>query len=167
MFKSLVLVILINSAFFVPKTMLISSGYCWEEERYLSNQEKFDIVALAIINEREPVTPYRVNSFSGRAYLPENIKPYRYADLEEFRILNPNSCELVNWIPGREGKIGLSLPSKQDGRLTALVRIIYIYAFDRRNNDRPIYAERHFGISNCGHLLTPEAVDDLYVSYGH
>lgn len=51
--KGLLLLLLATSALYLPKTMLLYSGYCFEKERYLTMQEKFNIVVTGIIKEKK------------------------------------------------------------------------------------------------------------------
>ncbi|MDR1044169.1 MAG: hypothetical protein LBP33_03500 [Candidatus Adiutrix sp.] len=167
--SGLALLILVVSAIYLPKAILLFSGYCFEKERYLSTQEKFDIVVAKIINEKSKRVPFTVSEAGGKIfpkrgsdYAEEHIETFRYSGLENFYKLNPNCCELVETIRIPDSDVEmLTVPlwERWCGRLNIFVRVFYIYDFDRENNNRPLYEERYFGLSNCGDLLwTPEEI---------
>lgn len=133
--KFLTFLFAIASAVYLSKVMLLYSGYCFEKERYLTTQEKFDVVVAEIIREDK----------------------LSYATLEEFYAANPNSCELVERFRHPDETFIISFMDRASGRLNIFVRVFYVYDFDRQNNV-PLYAEKYFGISNCGKLWTSKEI---------
>lgn len=167
--KIIILLFLLISAFFLPRAVLLYSGYCFEKNGYLSTQEKFNIVATWVINEQKAsgdrrltfVHPepgwrraYTVNEAGGKIFLNEAVEiTFRYSSLEEFYALNPDGCEFVEMFFDEGKKYDVPFLSRVNGHLNILVRVFYIYDFDQ-DNDMPLYRERYFGLSNCGKLLT-------------
>lgn len=146
------LFILITSAFYLPEAMLLYSGYCREEKRYLSDQEKFDEVVTELIGRRVSVLPYTVNEFGGKSYAKTGFvdASLRYSSLEEFYALNPGCCELVEFYRSSDGIVSIPCSKRASGEINALVRIFYIYDFDAQNSKQPLYREDYFIVSNCG-----------------
>lgn len=139
-------------------------------------QEKFDIVVTKIINEENWRLPYTVNEFGGkvlpggyvyqegwRNHYAGTVRTFEYSSLKEFYTRNPNCCELVEVLIGGERlKVTIPFEERVCGRLNTLVRVFYIYDYDARNNNLPLYAERYFGLSNCGDLWTDDEVIELH-----
>ncbi|MDR1045786.1 MAG: hypothetical protein LBP33_11840, partial [Candidatus Adiutrix sp.] len=136
-YSILALLILVVSAIYLPKAMLLFSGYCFEKERYLSTQEKFDIVVAKIINEKSKRVPFTVNEAGGKIfpkrgtdYAEEHIEAYRYSGLEDFYKLNSNCCELVETINIPDGDVyGLTVPPGERwcGRFNIFVRVFFFF----------------------------------------
>jgi len=178
----LIIILLLISVFYLPKAMLLYSGYCFKEERYLGEQEKFNIVVTEIINRKDAaedqhsayVFPaegrrrraYTANEAGGKLWLTEVLKTsFRYSSLEEFYALNPNSCELVETLVGGEYLwLGIPFRARAGGCLNTIVRVFYIYDFDEENENQPVYKEEYFGLSNCGELWTDWDIIKLHES---
>lgn len=167
--SGLTLLVLIVSAIHLPKAMLLYSGYCFKEERYLTTQEKFDIVVAHIISRKEILDrgqyinydppeegwrhAYTVNEAGGKVWLNEAVKTsFRYSSLKEFYALNPDSCELVEIYSDSGEQAYVPFWYRLAGRINIIVRVFYIYDFDRENDNQPIYKEEYFALSNCGGL---------------
>ena len=169
-FQGLILILLVISALYLPKAMLLYSGYCLEKKRYLTTQEKFDIVVSQIIREEKWRTPYSVNEAGGKVFpeggkdfSKESIKTLNYSSLEEFYAQNPNRCELVGMLVDDDIQVfDIPFAVRLKGRLNTFVRVFYLYDFDKQNDNQPIYIERYFGLSNCGEVWTPNEVFRLH-----
>jgi hypothetical protein len=160
--KGLILFILVLSTLYLPKAILLYSGYCWEEGRYLTTQEKFDLVVMNIINEKAWRNSYTVNEVGGKIFSEEMIETFKYSSLKEFYALNPNCCEFVETLVEEGEVFTVPFRARVSGHLNIFVRAYYIYDFDKQNNNLPLYAEKYFGVSNCGELLTPREVVRLH-----
>ena len=131
------LVILALCAFYLSNAMLRHSGYCFEQGRYLTTQEKFDMVATSIV-----------------------ISNPNYSSLEEFYAVNPNACELVKTYHGSEGGFfGPTFWNKVRGELSVMVRVFYVHHYNEGNFDQPVYSEVYYGLSNCGKVVPSEAIE--------
>ncbi|MDL2260478.1 hypothetical protein LJB99_06375 [Deltaproteobacteria bacterium OttesenSCG-928-K17] len=166
-FQAFVLLFLIASAIDLPKAMLRYSGYCMKQDRYLTTQEKFDIVVSHIINrkkvkdhgqyisyERPPEgwrRAYTVDETGGKVWLNEAVKTsLNYSSLEHFYALNPDCCELVEVYIDFGERAYVPFWYRLAGRINIIVRIFYIYDFDQENNNLPLYKEEYLALSNCG-----------------
>ncbi|MDL2260477.1 hypothetical protein LJB99_06370 [Deltaproteobacteria bacterium OttesenSCG-928-K17] len=168
-FQAFVLLFLIASAVDLPKAMLRYSGYCLKQDRYLTTQEKFDIVVSHIINrkkvkdhgqyishERPPEgwrRAYTVDETGGKVWLNEAVKTsLSYSSLEHFYALNPGCCELVEVFVDEGGIYDVPFWYRLSGHINIIVRVFYIYDIDQENNSQPIYKEEYFALSNCGNF---------------
>lgn len=151
------MLLLTASVFFLPNAIMRYSGYCFEQERYLTSQEKFDLAATTIINRKEKTLhdDYTINEAGEKIRYKRYIANYKYSNLAEFYALNPNCCFFLKQIEDGEAR-RYSIPwgKRISGRLNALIYVSYIFAFDEQNHNRPIYGGAYFGISNCGKLLS-------------
>ncbi|UQZ88846.1 hypothetical protein C4J81_06385 [Deltaproteobacteria bacterium Smac51] len=142
-FKGLILLLLALSALYLPKAMLLYSGYCFEEECYLTTQEKFDIVVREIISEK--------NESNSK----EGVEIFNYSSLEDFYAINQDCCEFTEiiWYDGEIFFVPFG--ARISGQLNIFIRVYYLYGHESQNNNVPVYVERYFGLSNCGRLWTP------------
>jgi hypothetical protein len=145
-FQVFILFILFISAIYLPDVILLYSGYCWKEKRYLSDQEKFDRVVAALIKERASVNPYIVNDAGGivsnTGLIGGSIdaSPH-YASLDEFYALNPKCCEFVEYLRS-EGIVSIPFLTRASGDVHTRVRVFYIYHFEVQYSNQPRSRER-------------------------
>ena len=157
---------------------LLYSGYCPELGRYLTTQEKFDIVVTHIVDrergygreDQNALYPkegwrkaYTVNEAGGKIRLNKDIATsFRYSSIEEFYEMNPNACELVEMFMNEGTMYDVPFEARVSGDLNILVRVFYIYDFDVVNNNQPIYREEYFGLSNCGQIWSERDIMVLH-----
>lgn len=94
------------------------SGFCFSERRFLSDNEKFKLVVDGIIKNRMPFYPVKPLR-PGKSYWSEKegdkishwvlvgqtepVEPIDYKSTEEFFLLNPNCCEMREYVSSSEG----------------------------------------------------------------
>jgi hypothetical protein len=165
MLNLFIAVLLIAGMLYLPKAILLYSGYCWEEGRYLTNQEKIDIAVKEVINQqsRRWSYDYTVNEAGGKVYLRnEKRETFRYSNLKEFYALNQNCCDFLDIYLSGETYINIPFIERISGHLNTSIRVFYIYYYDEKNNNIPIYEETCFALSNCGKLWTSREMSGLH-----
>jgi hypothetical protein len=113
------IVMLVVLALLLVRPTLNVAGYCWEEHRFLS-EEEFILRAL-----EHTFSYYPPQEYAGLQYgrLEDKImQPIYYKSFEEFVELNKDCCKLVD-----EDSEGYRLPwiYKIRGRAAAMVEVIY------------------------------------------
>lgn len=164
----LILSALTASAFYLPRAMMVFSGYCLSEERYLTPQEKIDIAVLKdIISspiKRVDITDYTLNEVGEKIASKRFISSYQYASLEEFYALNPDCCFFFKEYPyGGVGNRSIPLHKRLQGHLTPpYLYINYVVAFDWQNNNTPVYRWNYYAFTNCGGLYVNPDIEDFF-----
>lgn len=153
---------------YLSKMHLLYLGYCLEEKRYLTDQEKCDIAAMAIVKEKDIYITHHYSrlSESGQKIWAERlVKKYDYSSLKEFYELNPNCCKFVEKFehPDRP-PFAVPCGEKISGLLNTFVSITYIFAFNEQDSSEPIELISTFGLSNCGKLWTRSELVELQQS---
>lgn len=118
-----------------------------EKGRYLTDQEKFDIVALNIVEGR--AISYTKN---------DTIEEYSYSSVAEFYAMNPNCFKFVDKVEIPDGPY-TEIPyyAKYHGRLSTLIEATFIFGFDEQNDNKPIIKQKIYGLSNCGDFVKDPA----------
>lgn len=153
--KGLLLLFLAVSAVYLPNAIMIYSGYCPKEKRYLTAKEHCDIVATEIINRRAQILldDYTLNEAGEKIYSKRMISQHSYSNLDEFYALNPNACFYIDNFQREARSFSPTCSAKLTGKLNAILYVNYIFAFNELDN-HAIYMSANFGLSNCGELLT-------------
>jgi hypothetical protein len=129
------------------------SGYCYEQGRYISNQEKIEIVAKHIIRPHQIPKHMPIEEWLA---LPISIRTVvNYRSTDEFFETNKDCCEVTDFGKGDFGAKGekLSVFDKLFGITSSYVRVHYqVRHLDEKGQLITAYAEPYFAISNCGHL---------------
>jgi hypothetical protein len=126
------------------------SGYCFEQHRYLADEEIVRAAVERVMGVYPPVVDV-VEMVDGQAGIlgrlaPMNAVPYASAD--EFLRINEGCCELRHRDP--EG-YRPSLYERLTGRSRTLVRLEFAVRYvDRYGNPLSVTDEAFFAISNCG-----------------
>ncbi len=141
----------IVAVFLISRLSLNYSGYCHNEGRYLSDQEKIDLAVLHIVSSYPPVIDVYDKSSESDVFVgrisPEN--PIKYSCVEEFYDENKNCCEI-----SETGKNGVETPLtyKLLGSLDKYVRVEYKVKYkDLSGNMIEVVDTSFVAISNCGH----------------
>lgn len=153
--KGLLLLLFVVSAAYLPNAIMLYSGYCPKEKRYLTSQEKLEIAVADTVNRRVQLSfeDYTMNEAGEKIHSRKLIPQYRYSSLNEFYELNPNCCFFIENFQREARKFYTPCGKKLTGELNVLIYISYIFAF-RESDNSPIYSGRELGLSNCGKLLT-------------
>lgn len=165
---SLVLLVLAAGAFYLPRNIMVYSGYCLSEGRYLSPKEKIDRAVFEDIVLSNPSRVYinddHLNKDSQNMESNRFIASHPYADLEEFYALNPDCCFFFNdYTYGGLGTRSMPLRRRLQGVYNPpYLYITYIAAFDWQNNNAPIYRVRYFAFTNCGRPIRNPDIDDFF-----
>jgi len=152
----LILVFLAIAAVFnLPKALILYSGYCLEEKRFLSDQEMFDLAAQKIVNEKDLYLShsyYKVNEDGKKIRVDKNIRNFKYSNIEEFYDMNPNCCKFVSYVQDDGGKHRIHFCKKFTGQINKIVAATYIWGFNK-DDDKLVSVIGKFGASNCGDKL--------------
>lgn len=138
-------------------------GLCYSQKRFLSDEEKRNLVIDYIIRTEKANFEYfqsikAMNESDGyRRYIEKNLddEPIPYRDIEEFLALNPNCCQVTTNYKsiGGEGDT-VSCWNRLIGFKSSVVGIRYLKRY--RDNKGIIQTKRleiFPGISNCGELV--------------
>ncbi len=137
-------------------------GFCFGQNRFLSNEEKRDLVIEYVIKGEKANLEYfrhvkaMAKSDKYRLYAEQNLgnEPIPYRDIEEFLALNPNCCQVtLNYITtGYEAN-----PISCWERLTGWSAIVGIRYVSRYRDNKGIAQVKKIeifpSISNCGELI--------------
>ena len=146
-FWSVMLVVL---ALLLVRPTMNLAGYCWEENRFLSDDE-FIFKALEYTYSYDPPAYYAGLQYSGLA--GRVMQPIGYKSFEEFIALNKDCCKLVD-----ETSENYRVPwiYKTEGWSATMVKVIYRVettegAKSGRGNPAG-YDVFYFNFTNCGRL---------------
>lgn len=150
------IVISISAVYVVVRLGLNYSGYCYEQKRYLTDQEKIEIAVREILRFYPPtLTEYGVSQGGEnvvRWFSPEKAIPYQ--SVEDFFKINKECCEITDYEKGDFGQKGerISRLNKLLGDTSDNVRVRYrVRYFDERGSLMTRQYESYIAISNCGH----------------
>lgn len=129
------------------------SGYCLEEERYLSDEEKIQIAVRREIASYPPVLVRRQSAEEEgvlRNFIvyerPDN--PIYYDDIEEFYKINPNCCEVTS--SGKDGH-PRGIWNRLSGNTSDFVHVKYLVRYLAADGAEISHEYETFpAISNCG-----------------
>jgi hypothetical protein len=132
------------------------SGYCFKENRYLSNEEKINSAVLEVIATYPPVIDheevYRDEKMGIQKLKRVRKKPefpIHYKNINEFFELNPDCCQVTS--EARKGYVP-SFEERILGAKCGFVRLVYIVRY--RSNDDVEKSKKvtdYIAISNCGY----------------
>ena len=143
--KFLLIVGLLLLALLLLRPTLNVAGYCWEEKRFLSDEE---FIFKALEETYSDYPPQRYNGFD-----KVGQQPIEYKSFEEFVALNKNCCKLVD-----EASEGYRVPwiYKTRGLSATMVEVIYrveTSAGAKSGRGLPSgYNVIHPNFTNCGRL---------------
>jgi hypothetical protein len=130
------------------RARLSYTGYCFKEERYLSDQEKIDAVITEALMTYPPVLEERDDVGRLTLFRPKNWIPYK--DVNEFKRLNPNCCQLTT--RGDEG-YKITFSERLFGDVSTLVHIRYLVRYrDDQGSLVEAPIEYSPAVSNCGRI---------------
>lgn len=90
--------VLIALCLLVGRMGLNYTGYCYEQGRYLTNQEKIDIVVIEIL-KNFPAVPQQPLIAPNGSKIPQYFLPRdvtRAQSIEDFYAMHPNCCEVTD-----------------------------------------------------------------------
>jgi hypothetical protein len=134
------------------------SGFCFEERRYLTDEEKINIAVLHVLRFYPPIMRKEIVAegderkeilTGGR---PKAPIPYR--DLKEFREVNPNCCRVVMQANHSGGEVGdVAFWQRLFGLTSCFVEVKYLVRYRDATGMVHFYTTETFpAISNCGYL---------------
>jgi hypothetical protein len=126
-------------------------GFCWEENRFLSQYEKKIYAVRYILEHYPPVLAFHGNVGNGeRAFYKRPDEPIRYRSIEEFFRINPNCCSVVE--KGYKG-FEPSVASKLTGSISSFVKVDFnVRYLDDKGKVSSKQHTMYLAISNCGHV---------------
>ena len=156
-FKYLILITLgLLILYAIGRLGLNYSGYCFEQKRYLTDQEKIDIVVTQMLRSFPPNLNEPVQLPDGRRairfFTPKNAT--RFQSIDEFYALNKDCCEVTDYVKWDKAHPGEKIPLLQRlaGMVSSYVRIRYqLHYKNEDGEDITREIEGYSAISNCGH----------------
>lgn len=136
-------------------------GFCFTDKRFLSDQEKTNIVVREVLAAypRPGETVNQVSVVNGvqvwtRVKVsPENLIPYR--DINEFFSQNPDCCKVTKVYHDGEGLVALDFVDRICGRVSDFVEVKYFVRYrDEQGVERKKSIRTFPAISNCGKTVT-------------
>ena len=124
------------------------AGYCFAEDKTLSDNEKMRAVVKHVLKKYPPAvirTP--VDSLAWSVSSPE--EPIHYKDVDDFLTLNPGCCELTEMRSPEEGS-GFNFMERLTGTVSGYARIDYRVLYREDGVVKSILSKNHLAISNCG-----------------
>jgi hypothetical protein len=124
-------------------------GFCFKQQRFLLDDEYFDIAISKIISL--DVHPINVSGAAGVGYA--YVHPIRYKDIAEFREQNPDCCAFVQHNSGLQvGSVYFC--DRLFGLAARSVHLSYkIRYLDDHQETRTVATEAQFVLGNCGQIL--------------
>jgi hypothetical protein len=128
------------------------SGFCLEERRFLTDQEKIDNVVRRILNSYPPALKSYITTADGQKAIrwarPNN--PIPYASIGDFLAVNPDCCAVtLQEHPQSGGQI--SLMDRLLGFTSANVRVRYQVRYRDENDQlKTEYVEPYWAVTSCG-----------------
>jgi len=130
------------------------NGFCFNERRFLTDEEKIDLVLDEVIKSYPPVLVEHLTLNNGKIvskwFHPKNAIAYK--NKSEFFKINDKCCEIVNFGKGDFGLEGSPIPffSKLSGGISTFVRVRYLVRFKYSNSNKIF--ESYYAVSNCGRV---------------
>lgn len=158
--------VLIALCLLVGRMGLNYTGYCYEQGRYLTDQEKIDIAVIDLLknfpaNPRGPQVP----PWSPRYFLPRDAT--RAQSIEDFYAMHPNCCEVTDqarfdflqseFIASPGQKVPLMM--RLTGMVSSYVLIRYKLHYLDEDGEEKLWKNdySYTAISNCGTTRSPIA----------
>lgn len=128
------------------------SGFCHEQRRFMTNQERIEIVVRRILSSYPPTLKTYVTRPDGQRAIqwerPEKAIPYE--SVEEFFAVNPDCCEVTLQQHPKQGGT-VPLLERLSGDTAANVRVRYqVRYLDENEQLKTEYVESYWAVSNCG-----------------
>jgi hypothetical protein len=122
------------------------NGFCFRQQRFLSDDEYFDATIDQIIRGRTFVQTTSGPGFIRSVVL--NVIPY--TDKDEFRRRNPNCCKIVPHNVGDQGPF-TSFRQRLFGYAANIVSVTYIVHYVGKNGDpESTMTTVQYAVTNCG-----------------
>ena len=122
-------------------------GYCFENKKYMSPEERKHALVEHIIKTYPPAI-MKTTVAGGFAFNPPS-KPVRYASVEDFLAENKSCCQIVAIRDETEG--APSFLEKITGTVRDYVKVSYDVKFlDEEGRQKNIKQITSFAMSNCG-----------------
>jgi hypothetical protein len=146
-------------------------GYCFAQEKYLTDDEKLRVAIAHELKRYPPSVEYHKPPLGKETialgYYAQPLKPIYYHDVDEFLALNPGCCELK--LKRSVEEPVLLFREWVTGAVTSFARITYQVRFsDKENSLQAIEHTVYPPLSNCG-VPFPQPdmlfMDDLYFYY--
>jgi len=122
------------------------AGYCFEEQKTLSDNEKIRAVVSNVLKKYPPAVIRTPVDNGWRVSAPD--KPIYYKDVDEFLALNPGCCELTETRGPEEG--GPYFMERLTGTVSGYARIDYLVRYRENDVVKSVQSKNHLPISNCG-----------------
>jgi len=134
----------------VAVLLLISSlsyrGFCFRQERFLSDREYFDAAINQII-QRDIEQLISSNQSRTTFYTVHALK---YADSDDFQRQNPQCCKIVPHNVGDSGPY-TSFSQRLFGYAAKIVSITYLVRYtDETGGQKSALKTEQFAVTNCG-----------------
>lgn len=124
------------------------AGYCFAEQKTLSDNEKIRAVVSNVLKKYPPAVALKEIRPGVPSYtVPSD--PIRYKDVDEFLALNPGCCELTQSRNPEEG-VGFTFMERLKGTASSFARIDYQVRYREDGAVKSVISKNHFAISNCG-----------------
>lgn len=159
LFKYLVLTVLGLLVLYVGSRLGMNyTGYCFEQQRYLTDQEKINVVIDHILGRYPPILKIheKINDDQWGIRLLEN--PIFYNSKEEFLEVNKDCCKVVDYIKWDTGHPGDKVPffSRLSGRISSYIYARYQTRYrNSEGNFQKKDSKEYYAISNCGRIVRP------------
>ena len=137
------------------------TGYCMEQQRYLTDQEKITIAVNDLLRSYPPVVDIYKEIDGVRIVTDRNIpiNPIQYESTNEFFEINKNCCQVRDYGKGdfggedAEQTSPISLFSKLTGNISSHIHINYQVRYVGTDNEVVVINSRTApAITNCGKI---------------
>lgn len=123
-------------------------GYCFEQKKYLSQQELQRSVIAALLKHYPPAVERSPIAGGWSQSVPARFVPYQ--DVEHFLSSNPNCCSVSQTRKELEGS-GATLMEKLTGTVVSFVDLNYTVRYwDKQNIFQESQIKSFQAVSNCG-----------------
>ena len=158
-------VLVASSGYGVYVARLNYQGYCFAQEKYLTDDEKLRVAIADELRLYPPIVEVRKNGLNDGYLKPK--QPIYYRDVDEFLALNPGCCTLR--LKRSPEEPVLLFREWVTGAVTSFARITYQVRFlDKDNTPKTLEHTVYPPLSNCGvPFPRPDMLfmDDLYFYY--
>lgn len=146
-------------------------GYCWEEGRYLTTQEKIRRTVEDVLKKYPPnILPMESIMVDGKIIqVPRSIEdfekrepgrswtmvkpqfPIPYKDVDDFLRANPDCCEVRSAMTfdGPEGRVATFF-DRLAGREFDFIKVRYLVKYMENGKEKLTQTSYYAGLSNCG-----------------
>lgn len=146
-FVTVLVVVLVVALRFVFSAGMRYAGYCFAEQKTLSDNEKIRAVVRNVLKKYPPAVIRTPVDYGWSVSPPD--EPIHYKDVDEFLALNPGCCELTQIRNPEEG-IGFTFMERVKGTASSFARIDYQVRYREDGAVKSVLSKNHFAISNCG-----------------